>query len=342
MPIGRQDQGGMIPIAGGAIVPRLDLGMVLVVDPSRFDSAALDAGLAAEPAAPPPAFDRSAVTWRSDLRPHTTLIRLQSRIAGGDLGLAARLAGLAAPPPHAPEGAAHCLDLTAEADGYGLWCDGTFLRRVAGRPDLIGAVYGAVLELTASPRRLALQMHAAAVVVDGVPLVLGAPSGGGKTTLTLGLAKAGAEVLSDDTVGLMEDDLSLVGLAASMRVRDGGWPTVAPLLGPHGAALVPDGAGIRHVPPRLAGEVRVFSPPAAAVLLLDYRPGAACRWEPMAAAEGLALLVQAGAALPRDPAPTAPAALARWCSGTRFLRLTYGSLDDGVRGVFIIRSALVR
>ncbi len=333
----------MIPIVGGAIVPRLDLGMVLVVDPSRFDPAALDVGLAAaEPAVPPPppAFDRSAVTWRTDLRLPNAVIHLQSRIAGGDLGLAPRLAGLAAP-PHAAEAAGHRLDLAETEDGYGLWRDGVLLRQVADRQDLIGAVYGAVLELTAAPRRLALQMHAAAVVVGGLPLVLAAPSGGGKTTLTVGLAKAGAVVLSDDTVGLMEEDLSLVGLAAAMRVRDSGWPVVAPLLGPMGMEAAPDSAGIRHISPGLAGEVRGFSPPAAAVLLLDYRSGAACRWEPVTAAEGLALLVQAGAALPRDPASTAPAALARWCGRTRFLRLTYGSLHDGVRGVFTLRSALV-
>ncbi|MGH9178396.1 MAG: PqqD family peptide modification chaperone [Acidimicrobiales bacterium] len=89
--------------------------------------------------------------------------------------------------------------------------------RVDGRPMMSGELLADALDAfmmfvnqrVVSAREDVLSIHAAGVVVDGVGVVMPAPSGGGKTTLCARLVQQGAAYLSDESVGLAPDGMVL-------------------------------------------------------------------------------------------------------------------------------------
>jgi hypothetical protein len=323
----------LVPIEGGAIWSRPDLGLLMVVDPTHLGDAIPDIPDRMPPrpeTIPVGGVPDGEIRWCHDIVLLDRPIRVRARVPGGVGGLSPRIAHLAQALPTAP---VHCLDLTADGGAFHLWLDGARRRSVDTAPELVGETYTALLEFAVAPQRVALFLHAVGIVIDGVSLLLGAVSQGGKTTLALGLAASGAILLSDDTVALIADDLSIVGLPVALRVRAGGWPLALSALPPPAAGLPPNRQGIRHVPPAWAGETAMRAAPAAAIVALDYRPGAAPAWRRVTAAAGLAALINSGASLPGPPTPDLVATLAQWCDGSRFFHLTYGSLRDGVAAV---------
>lgn len=89
--------------------------------------------------------------------------------------------------------------------------------RMDGRPMMSGGLLADALDAfmmfvnqrVVSAREDVLSIHAAGVVVDGVGVVMPAPSGGGKTTLCARLVQRGAAYLSDESVGLTGDGTML-------------------------------------------------------------------------------------------------------------------------------------
>ena len=337
----------MIPIEGGAIVADSRRRVIAVIDEAsalawkggdwRLDP---DISLPAQehPAPCVPGDIREAIVWQMDVVLLGKSIRLRSRVPSRNIGVLPRIAHLAqslADPP------CHVLDLVEDAGTYQLWQDGLLVFTAGDAANLVGEIYGILLELAHAPRRLMLLAHAAALIVDGASLMLSAPSGGGKTILSIGLVHAGAVLLSDDTIGIDQDDFSLTGLPVALRVREAGWPLIAPRLVPEAGSIEPNRFGLRHIPPSSVGGTAERAPPASAAILLDFVPGAERMVTPIDAARGLAALIQSGASLPgaTDPAAAAPA-IAGWCGRTRFYRLRYGSLDDGIAGIHRIRTEL--
>ncbi|WP_156927252.1 hypothetical protein [Azospirillum halopraeferens] len=277
------------------------------------------------------------VTWELTLQPVERTVCLRCRIANPRLGLRPRLLPLAVDGISRPD---HELEMAGDdARGYAVHLDGVCVARPADRVALVGDILARLLPLVHAPRRTALLLHAAALVVDGVTVLLSAPSGGGKTTLALGLVRGGATLLGDDTAGVLADGFAIAGFPAALRVRDSGWPVVAPLLDATAVAAVHEGPGRRHLPPRTLGSVAPLGPPAAAVIILDRRPGRGPTVADMPPLEGLDHLICGGATLTGAVGEEEAAALVtRWGNGLRFFRLGYGTLAEGMEGVHAVRA----
>lgn len=314
--------------------------------------------------------EHPAAAWEIDLQLPTRRVRLRNLSGCRNFGLRPRLAPLAVPrsaPRAAGIGPAgigpvdigpvdigpvgigpagigepdHRIDIVA--------CDGGFALRIDGAPSaatgnvrrLRAELIAGLLALAHAPRRIAMLVHAAALSVDGAGMLLCAPAGGGKTTLALALARAGATLVSDDTAAVLDADFRLAGLPLALRVRASGWPLAAALL-PDGGGLAHRRSGQRFVRPATAGRTAWEIGPAAAVAMLERRPEPGFAVTRLPAAAGLEGMAAAGAgrlAAARD-GEDAAGLLARWSASTRFLRLSYGSPADGVEGVHAIRSAL--
>ncbi|MDR3515919.1 MAG: hypothetical protein P4M00_08890 [Azospirillaceae bacterium] len=339
----------LFPIDGGAILVRPDIEALVVIR-STTSVETLPEGLAMPDGAIEERSDRSAVAaypplrlegavrWEIGLRFLGKAIRIRNRLAEVDIGLRRRIAHLAEDLGAEGLGEEHVIDfdLTADRGSYTLWKNGRILFTTSNPDELAGEVCNTLLTVAVAPQQVALFVHAAGLVIDGATMMLCAPSGGGKTTLALGLAASGATLLTDDTVAIVKDDFSVVGLPVALRVRASGWPVVERLLSFPAAAGDPSPRGIRHIPPRVVGETRQRALPAAVVVALFYRAGADCDWQPLDAASGLAAVIAAGAVLPSIPDAAVARTLGQWCQRTRFVSLTYGSLEDGIRAVHAI------
>jgi hypothetical protein len=66
-------------------------------------------------------------------------------------------------------------------------------------------------------------LHAGGVIVDGAGVVLAGDMEFGKTTLTTGLLRAGADYLTDEAIGLALDDELLHGYPRSLSLDEGSW-----------------------------------------------------------------------------------------------------------------------
>lgn len=121
-------------------------------------------------------------------------------------------------------------------------------------------------------------VHAGAVSIDGLAVLIFGPSGAGKSTLTTHLARAGAALLADDTAYVSAPPLVISGWPERSRLRsdEGG----APLLPDGKRALVP---GRGHTGPH---------PPALLVMLghAAHQTGAP---QPVPAPDVMAYLLQA-------------------------------------------------
>ncbi|MCZ7599555.1 MAG: hypothetical protein M5U09_19965 [Gammaproteobacteria bacterium] len=71
-------------------------------------------------------------------------------------------------------------------------------------------------------------LHAGAVARAGVGIVLMAPSGAGKTTLTGVLARSGFEYLGDDVVPIAADDYAVIPVPMPLCAKAGSWPLLDP------------------------------------------------------------------------------------------------------------------
>jgi hypothetical protein len=181
-----------------------------------------------------------------------------------------------------------------------------------------------------------LLVHAAAVVSEAGGLVISGPSGTGKTTLALGLARRGLGLLSDEMAVLSADAPSLLAYRRSLHVRPGTPELIAELEPLRDRAPVDLGGGNSWsltpreletlMPVRLASTGRLH-----AVLLLDPR-GPSDRHaeltelEPGLAAVELAHATPAAAVRLNDVLST----LGRHLATVRCARLTMGRLDDAL------------
>lgn len=225
----------------------------------------------------------------------------------------------------------HVFDLRPGAHGGALLLrDGKVLAWAEHPRDIMRDLMVRLAELALAPHSPLVLLHAAAVVVNDVPLVLTAPSGGGKTTLACALHLGGGQLISDDTVVVSATDDSLAGVPAGVRLRAGGWALVADRM-PVGAPPVHATAhGSRIIAPDRTGRVATRSGPPAAVVVLHRRPGLARpNLSRLSAAEGLVGIIAAGASAAGAVDRTLCAALAAWADRTTFLWLDYDRLDDG-------------
>jgi hypothetical protein len=168
----------------------------------------------------------------------------------------------------------------------------------------------------------AILLHASVVSRDGRALMALAPSGGGKTTLSLALVERGWTPHGDDLVVIDPHSYEVTALPTPAGIRDPGrWPE----LGPRWQGVAPwEPSGPFLVPGAWSHERRPL--PAGALAVVEYEPGARPALEAVSAAEGVTLC----AAHSATRTPQAVATFAALCGRVPCVRLRYGSSAEAV------------
>lgn len=189
--------------------------------------------------------------------------------------------------------------------------------------------------------RHVLVVHAGVVVApDGNAVLLPAPSGGGKTTLTAGLVRAGFSYLSDEMAAVDPESREVLPVPRSLFLKPGTFEALGiaePVVSPAARRFI-DGAW-----PVTPDDLRPGSlgsrAPIGTVVAPVYRPGAETLIEPVTRAAGLTDL--AGQAFNFDSFGGADGVrlLGEVVRPARCYRLVVGRLDDAVAAVVEAASA---
>lgn len=154
---------------------------------------------------------------------------LDGRVAvSGPAWLVTALSGLYPPGSIDDSGSSSadcCLEVGEPPAGrpLSLFRDGQLLWRGSERADLLATLEWSIDNALADAARSRyLMLHAAAAARDGAALLMPAPSGGGKSTLSAGLVSAGFGYLSDEVAALGPGDGNLRPFAKSVSLKAGG------------------------------------------------------------------------------------------------------------------------
>lgn len=223
------------------------------------------------------------------------------------------------------------LELTPEAPPH-IWrltLDGTLRETGTGRDAALVATLSLLTELGCRPAERLLVIHGAGLVApDGRGLLLVAPGGSGKSTLTAALNTQGFGLLSDDVVPVtLEGDL--LGLGLPLCLKAGSWPVLAEVRPDLARAptLNRFGQRVRFLPsagPPVIGPVR-----PACCLLPRYDPDHPAAVQRLTPEQTLQGIIAAEAVL-RDLTQAKLAALARWVSDMPAYAIRYPTLDQGL------------
>jgi hypothetical protein len=176
-----------------------------------------------------------------------------------------------------------------------------------------------------------LLIHAGAVSTPGGEgILLPARSGGGKTTLTTALVRAGFQYLSDDAAPVDPVTGTLYPYPKAISLKEGPVPVFPDLYASRKRADWVDGHWIRPTdirPGAVGGPCRIRF-----VVAHEYRPGAPTHVAPLTAAQGAMELLNNALNLffYRSRALPLVADVAR---GARSYRMISGDLDDAVRAI---------
>ncbi len=195
----------------------------------------------------------------------------------------------------------------------------------------------AVLWQTAiTSHRHFLHIHAG-VVCNGESLILlPAPSGRGKSTLTAGLVHAGFQYFSDEVALLEEDTFRASPVPVSLCVKSAAWNLLTPLypqLSGLPAHKRPDGKVARYMPPP-AGSLPTDlhrTMPVSRIIFPWYDPSLPTALRRLSKAEALSRLLSQCLAVPLDLNPERIGALVRWISALETHELTISALDKAIQ-----------
>ncbi|MDQ3915607.1 MAG: hypothetical protein M3323_09820 [Actinomycetota bacterium] len=196
-------------------------------------------------------------------------------------------------------------------------------------PDVWGltdALRYRMLELAEAGLERAVSLHAAAVALDGRLLLLAGPSGAGKTTLTLGLLRAGWTYFSDDVAPVDRATAAILPFPKPLGVKD---PALF-----DGLASAYAGLDLPRPPKAFLVPASTFpvgreALPASVLVFPAFRPGAAPSAAPLTAAKATALATP----FVRRLDPEVLGLLNRVCGGCDCFDLVYGSTAGGIEAV---------
>jgi hypothetical protein len=224
----------------------------------------------------------------------------------------------------------------ADRDGYAIRIDG---RSDSRCPDLeaVGPMVKLAVASAATNRtRFACMLHAAMLRAGDACLLLPAAPGSGKTCLSAGLAAAGLAYHSDEVCLLDPDTLHARGLPLALTVKDSGWPILAPLhprLGRLQAHRRVDDKIVKYLPPPIVPGDRDLDRawPVRWLVLPRFDPDGTDALVPTHRVEMLQALMHECVASRLRLAADEIDKLVRWLSGIACYRLSFTSLDAGVR-----------
>jgi hypothetical protein len=287
------------------------------------------------PLPPPEAASPSPGAWRLSVADRAIYFVIQDEALGAILApLLAPLRGLdrAENPVQTPDR----LVLHGDAEHWTLTANGLELKSGQGQDAALVATLSTLTELGCRTRERLLVAHGAGLVApDGRGLLLIAPGGSGKSTLTTALNGAGFGLLSDDVVPVTPVG-DLLGLGLPLCLKSGSWSVLShcrPDLA-QAATVQRFSQSVRFLPSHgrpVTGAVK-----AALFLFPRFRPGEAPSVEPLTPERALQGLVEAEAVI-RDLDQAKLEALARWVSATPAYALSYPDLD---RGLALVRDRL--
>ncbi len=174
-------------------------------------------------------------------------------------------------------------------------------------------------------------IHAAAVELQGIGVLLPAPAESGKTTLAAGLVMSGFRYLTDEAAAIDPLTLQLLPYPKALSVDPGSWGVLAELRPQVDATLEPYLGSQWHVPPE-AIRPDAVAPPCAPRLVIAprYEEGASTSLEPISGADGLGVLAGNAFNLGAHGARGLQV-LAAVAGACRCYRLTVGDLDEACR-----------
>ena len=278
------------------------------------------------PSAPPP-------PWAE----HTLqLAGTMLHVRYGDIGLYRTLRPLL---EHleSPSGMADTVfDLFQHADGdYLLGQDGAVLIRSRQRDDLIAHALYQVLNYPCQQAPALAILHAAGVAAGDGYLLLAAPGGHGKTTLTAALLAEGLDYLGDDLILLSRDNPPLAWpLPGPLCLKAGSWPVLKPYY--PGLEELPvctrRDQPVRYLPPPRPTSTQAR--PIQGLLFPRYQPGHPTRLEPISPGTALHCLLAANAQLRPPLHASHIRGFLAWLDHVPAYRLTYESLSEAVAAVY--------
>lgn len=239
---------------------------------------------------------------------------------------------------HLEAPAADCattVTVTSNGEEHGVYVDGRPFGKCSGLDRLAPYVKAALWQAAIGNHRYFLHIHAG-VVSDGESLILlPAPSGRGKSTLTAGLVHAGFQYFSDEVALIEEDGFRSIPVPMSFCVKSAAWDLLAPLypeLLNLAAHQRPDRKVVRYMPPppRSLPTDLGRSLPVRRIIFPWYQPGSTTALRSLSQGEALSRLLSQCLAVPLDLDPERVAALVHWISGVEAHELIMSSLDDAL------------
>lgn len=232
-------------------------------------------------------------------------------------------------PPSDSTATADRVALCGSAERWQLTVNGADVDSGHDADAAVVATLAVLTELGARTRERLLVVHGAGLIApDGRCLLLVAPGGSGKSTLTVALEAAGCRLLSDDVVPIRADGAAL-GLGLSMCTKAGSWPVLA--------SARPDlqraidvrrfGRTVRFLPPRHSPMTGAVAPNF--LLFPEFRPDAEPDYAPLSPELALARLIAADAII-RDLTQQKLETLCEWVTGIPAFSLTYPDLATGI------------
>ncbi len=227
------------------------------------------------------------------------------------------------------------VDLVCVGEAHFLLLDGRLKERGARLDELAPIVKWALLAEAINRYRYLLYIHAGVVRSTRGCLLLPAPAGSGKTSLTAALVRAGFVYLSDEVALLEEGTPRVRPVPVSLCIKDSAWDLLAP--------RYPE---LRHVAVhhRFDGKiVRYLNPPSEAldpdpdmshpvrwIVFPRHTPGAPTALLPLRRADALQRLLEQCLAMPKPLDQAKVASLVRWIADIPCFEMPMSSLDEAV------------
>jgi hypothetical protein len=236
----------------------------------------------------------------------------------------------------APEGErACCFDLLACGPGTLLYRDLSPIDACADAERLVPTVYNAMWMTALKACPFFLNIHAGVVGAGESCILLPAPQGSGKSTLTAALVHAGFEYLSDE-VALLSGDLAVPAFPQAICVKESGIAAVASLY-PQARSLRlhmrGDGKRVAYLPPPPDRVSEAGGRPVRAVVFPRYEAGAPLASRDVAKTVALGRLLGQCTVMDRRLDMASVAKLVRWIGGLECREVTYGVTAEGVAAV---------